>query len=385
MTSTASITNISIIRSVLSTNYEKYQTTMPFQKALSLALQTETRNPCDFNHPDYPGFLSCDEFWNYVGQLPVMAVPNLPAPASDKQQNFPNNFGNFYLRENSLFSEGMDINVYTHLPFVNDGFHTHDHFELNYIYRGNGDFCFENEHKILTEGTLLIIAPDSPHNVRALKNDFIISIMVRKSTFNNIFWSLLSKDTLLSAFFRNSLKQNNERNYLIFQTDNDVLLQGYLQELFVELEIKDTLFNNNMACILSLFFSNILRKYSDSACFYNVQDLSDGHCDFNLLSQYIRQNYNTVTLKDVAEKFHYSESFFSKLIKKNFGTSFSVLIRELRLSHAQELLQHSNYTLREICDIVGYSSVSAFSRSYKEHYGTSPRSRRDNKTPLSPK
>lgn len=366
----ASVTDIGSVRSVLYANYEKNQTTMPFPKALSLALLSETRKTDTFCYPEYSGFLSCKDFWDYVGRIPVFQTTH-PSPISHPQ-NITGRFGNFYLQEDSLFTEGMDINVYTHLPFVNDGFHTHDHFELNYIYHGNGDFYSEDEHLTLKEGAFLIIAPDSPHNIRAFKDDFIISIMVRKSTFNSLFWSLLSKDTLLSAFFRNALKQNNEKNYMIFQTENEWLLQNYLQNLFAELGMKDAFYNHNMTSILLLFFSTLLRNHSDTAHFYNCQQLSGEHCDFNLLSQYIRQNYNTITLKDVAEKFHYSESFFSKLIKKNFGVSFSVLIRDLRLSHAHELLRHSSYTLREICDIVGYQSVSAFSRSYKKRYGTSP-------------
>lgn len=205
----ASVTDIGSVRSVLYANYEKNQTTMPFPKALSLALLSETRKTDTFCYPEYSGFLSCKDFWDYVGRIPVFQTTH-PSPISHPQ-NITGRFGNFYLQEDSLFTEGMDINVYTHLPFVNDGFHTHDHFELNYIYHGNGDFYFEDEHLTLKEGAFLIIAPDSPHNIRAFKDDFIISIMVRKSTFNSLFWSLLSKDTLLSAFFRNALKQNNEK------------------------------------------------------------------------------------------------------------------------------------------------------------------------------
>ena len=102
--------------------------------------------------------------------------------------------------------------------------------------------------------------------------------------------------------------------------------------------------------------------------------MSTERFDVNLVSQYIRQNYTTVTLKELANKFHYSEAFFSKLFKKHFGKSFSDLIREFKLASAKQLLQYSNCTIKEVCEIVGYNSISAFSRAYKEHYGVSPRS-----------
>lgn len=58
----ASVTDIGSVRSVLYANYEKNQTTMPFPKALSLALLSETRKSDTFvtrNIPvSYPqGFL----------------------------------------------------------------------------------------------------------------------------------------------------------------------------------------------------------------------------------------------------------------------------------------------------------------------------------------
>ncbi len=377
---TALITDINKIRSVSNTKYKKYKTALPFPKALQIAFQTETRPSDCFAYPEYSGFLSYEEFWNYIGNIPVIEPSSPFSPPTNPISKQYKMYGNFYLTEHAIFSNGMDINIYTHLPFINDGFHTHDHFELNYVYHGKADFCFEDEHLILDEGTLLIIAPDSPHNVRAFENDLIISIMIRKTTFNKIFWSLLNNDTLLSAFFRNSLKQNNERNYLIFQTDNEVIIQSYIQKLMAEFGIKDSLCNNNMICILSLFFATVLRKYSNTTRFYNIQELLDKHSNLNILFQYMRQNYNTITLKDVAEKFHYSESFFSRLIQKNFGKPFSVLIRELRLSHAQELLRYSNYTLEEICGIIGYNSVSAFSRAYKAYYGIAPGNARNEDT-----
>ncbi len=375
----AAVTNIDAVRSVLKKRYETDGVCTPFQEALELALLSEKRKASEFQCPFYSQFLPFEGFWDYIGHIPVYRNPDRPLPVYNVKQSrtFQEAFGNFYLEENVLFSKGMDVNIYSHLPYVNDGIHTHDHFELNYIYHGEGEFYFGEEHKVLKEGALLIIAPDSPHNVRAKGQDLILSVMVRKSTFEKVFWSLLNKDNVLASFFRSSLNEKNGENYLVFQTDNEESQQVYLQSLMVELNIKDTFFNNNMICILSLFLTTVLRKYGSTASFYDFGSLSAQQFDVNVLLQYIRQYYNTVTLTDVSEMFHYSESFFSRLIKKKLGKSFSDLVRELRLSHGQELLRQTGYTLRQICDIIGYDSVSAFSRAYKTKYGISPKEERN--------
>lgn len=372
-------TNIDMIRTVLKEHYDRYLSPLPFPKALELALQEKGNVPCEVQIPPYSKFLTCDEFCSYVGKMPVIykKVSDERKVQKNVMENLPKDFGKFYIEEDSMFFPEADITIYTHLPFVDDGMHTHDHFELNYIYRGTGCFYFEQQKIMLKEGDFMIISPNSPHNVRGVDDDFIISIMVRKSTFKNVFWSLLSKDTVLSIFLRNSLDQNNKRNYMLFHTGVDIILCHHIQILMARSREKDIFVNHDMVCTLSQIFSTLLRKYSENISFYQVQDISSGHFNMNLLTQYIRQHYDTVTLKEVAEKFHYSESFFSRLIKQKFGKSFSELVREIRLSHAKDLLLYSNYTLREICDIVGYHSVSAFSRSYKEKYGVAPGTSRE--------
>ncbi|MGL4518601.1 MAG: hybrid sensor histidine kinase/response regulator transcription factor [Phocaeicola sp.] len=59
-------------------------------------------------------------------------------------------------------------------------------------------------------------------------------------------------------------------------------------------------------------------------------------------------------------------------LKELTNQSTRDLIRNVRLKHAAYLLKNSDYNISEITDFVGFSSLTLFSRSFKEFYGVTP-------------
>lgn len=73
-----------------------------------------------------------------------------------------------------------------------------------------------------------------------------------------------------------------------------------------------------------------------------------------------------------AQEMHVSSSLLYKKIKTLTGQSPSDFIKSIRLNRALELLQSRKYTITEIGELCGYSSVSYFSTVFKKHFGKSP-------------
>lgn len=55
------------------------------------------------------------------------------------------------------------------------------------------------------------------------------------------------------------------------------------------------------------------------------------------------------------------------------GTTFKKLIDEVRIGIAQQQLQQSQVPISQLCDLLGYSDQTAFSRAFKRWFGVSPR------------
>ena len=73
-----------------------------------------------------------------------------------------------------------------------------------------------------------------------------------------------------------------------------------------------------------------------------------------------------------AMEMHVSGSLLYKKIKALTGQSPTDFIKSIRLNRAIELLQSRKYTITEVSELCGYSSISYFSTVFKKYFGKSP-------------
>ena len=105
-----------------------------------------------------------------------------------------------------------------------------------------------------------------------------------------------------------------------------------------------------------------------------------GGTDFSPVLRYIRQNYRTLTLNELAGQFHYSKPHLCTIIKQNTGVSFTELIKRIRMTRAVDYLLNTDQSVSKIAETVGYHSSDHFSRVFRATYGMSPQEyRRKNK------
>lgn len=304
--------------------------------------------------------LSDDEFLDLLNQIPVCINTILENSYLAKTSE---------LKEAVILREKSDIFVNKHFNFINETPHYHDYFEIYYVFKGTCRFQFEKEYRSLEEGELCIIAPTSLHNiVLDNKDSIIISIAIRKSTFDNTFFTMLSQKDLLSYFFKSILYNKTSPNYLLFQTENSKDIKIIIKNLILENNKIDMYSNNCSISWVNLLFSTILRKYGNTVQF-NKYDIGT---DFSLIVQYIQNNYKTLSLSTLAEYFHYSEAHLSVLIKKNLGLKFTTLLTNLKMEDAKEYLLNTDLPIEKISEYAGYNSVEHFSRTFKKYFNKSP-------------
>jgi len=75
---------------------------------------------------------------------------------------------------------------------------------------------------------------------------------------------------------------------------------------------------------------------------------------------------------EFASAMNVSSSLLYKKIKSLTGQSPIDFIRTIRLNYALELLQSGKYTITEVSELSGFSSVSYFSTAFKKYFGKSP-------------
>lgn len=80
----------------------------------------------------------------------------------------------------------------------------------------------------------------------------------------------------------------------------------------------------------------------------------------------------TPTLNETAKHVSLSPSHFSRLFKEVTGSSYSDYVSEVRLEHAQILLESTKKNIQEIANEVGVSSGNYLCNIFKQKYSISP-------------
>lgn len=91
------------------------------------------------------------------------------------------------------------------------------------------------------------------------------------------------------------------------------------------------------------------------------------------ISLYIYEHSNQdLSLKKVAEHFHYNYSYLSNLFSKQKQISYTEYVTTMRIEKSKELLRKGKMNISEIADMVGYADVSYFSKVFKKMTGSTP-------------
>lgn len=93
-----------------------------------------------------------------------------------------------------------------------------------------------------------------------------------------------------------------------------------------------------------------------------------------LCMDYIYSHVHTrITIRQLAEHTHLSESYLSKLFHKEMGVPLSEYVLGLKIGQAKNLLAYSDYSLTDIANYLAFSSQSHFIQVFKKYVGMTPR------------
>lgn len=90
------------------------------------------------------------------------------------------------------------------------------------------------------------------------------------------------------------------------------------------------------------------------------------------LTSILSREFKTITSGQAAQRFHISKPYFSAMVKKVTGTTFSQLLLRHRMELADQMLTSSTMPVAAIADDLGYNDASYFEKVFKKYHGCSP-------------
>lgn len=97
---------------------------------------------------------------------------------------------------------------------------------------------------------------------------------------------------------------------------------------------------------------------------------------------FVEQNFqNDISVEDIAKTCGLNRSYFGKIFRDAVGKSPQEFLLNYRMVKATELLRLTTLSIADIGNAVGYPNALHFSRAFKNIYGVSPRTWRNQNGP----
>lgn len=274
--------------------------------------------------------------------------------------------------EHIFINDDLDCAFVKHLRYTPAFWHKHDFFELLFVLNGTCTNTILSQEVYMQTGDICILSPDTIHAVSAFSNTaLLLNILIRKSTFENAFIGLLEGNDILSDFFKRAFYHTTSIPYLLFHTGNDIFLKQYVTEAYSEYNGKKRYKRQMLNALLSQFFITLFRNHEQDLELPNLR-LKTSEENLMYILRYMQEHYTTVSLKELAAFFNYSERQLQRILQNATGMTFMENIQKQKMTKAADLLAHSNLSIANISEQVGFASLNNFRKIFQKHYHMTP-------------
>ncbi len=275
--------------------------------------------------------------------------------------------------EPMFLSRDTNIQVFRHHRYEYQLLHCHNFLELWYVYDGTAPARLGDSTVTLREGDFYILAPHLPHVTDIYTDDCtVFKIFLRRSTFERLFFRLLSTESILSRFFRQAIHTQTADSYLYVSTRGCDRLRFEVVQLYLEFSVRETDIYRSYSTEGQLLriFCTLLGQFSAAITAGGSGLRSDEK--LRQLLRYIDEHYRTVTLGELSARFSYSPNYLCRLLKKHTGSTLTELQHKRQLDECCTLLCQTDLPIRDIAAAAGFQTVEYFTRLFRSHMGCAP-------------
>ncbi len=244
-----------------------------------------------------------------------------------------------------------DIYMFTHA-------HYHSDSEIVCIEEGYGEFHVASQVYPFSPGNIFLMNPYEFHyatangafplafccidfNLKALLSNENASFLQPYIEGEKKFLNFLSESPEISQYARNICNEYRKEGAAGY-----FAVSGNLFLLLAEMENKG-------------YFTKSGEKYAEQFA--------------KKIFEYIENNYQTdISSRDAASFFQYNHSYFCRLFRRTFGSSFSDFLNIYRIKKAKKYMENGMKKVSDIALTCGFNNISYFSEVFKLLSGMTP-------------
>lgn len=246
----------------------------------------------------------------------------------------------------------------------------HDFWEMVFIDSGNAKVVADDKEFTLKQGEAYFHKPNELHSINTddkFANSAIISFECKSKALKLLSGKIHAlnenEKSLLNKIVHEAKISYNDKL-------NDIYLTKMNKKDCAPLGGEQIIKN----CIELLIISLLRSCVNQSSGNENTLNLSSNKIVDsikNILNEKLDLS-TSINLNEISYKLGFSKSYIKSQFKKQTGCSIIQYYIDLKIDKAKKLLSQQKFTVSEIADALGFSSVYYFSRQFKLHTDMSP-------------
>ncbi len=274
-----------------------------------------------------------------------------------------------------IYSDDGRISI-VHRNFIGDRVqgpvHQHSSIELGYVVKGCSRQVFSNQEYQFYEGDFWISDCNCYHSDVYFPDElFTVYIGISSEVFDVLFLESVGSSPIQQFIYNALLKQKEKRQFLKFTPREDKKkARNLMEDIVDEIDGKQVGMNSIVKGMLIRLLSLLSSEYDFLLA--NQEKAKMHELIYNEVESYIRKNYQTVTIQNLIDRFHYNSDFYNRIIKENSGYTYSEFLKKVRLDHAESMLINSDLPVAEIIRKVGYQNKGYFYKIFEDLFHMTP-------------
>ena len=250
--------------------------------------------------------------------------------------------------------------------------HRHDFVEIAYVIKGEYNQIIAGEKHTFSQGSVCIIDRNSEHcECVGDQDNYVAFICMKNDFFDELFLAEVEDSNVKQIIRKPLLKQQHTNQFLRFNTrDNKDIIYPLINMIAMERYENRKGTKYIIKGLVIRLFDILIYNYDIDLSEATIRNMND--IIFLEVDEYLRNNYKDVSLKALSEQFHFQENYFSRIIKKNTGLTYSEHLRKIRISKAEDLLLNTQMSVSSIIDFIGYENRHHFYNLFYDYHKMTP-------------
>ena len=231
--------------------------------------------------------------------------------------------------------------------------HTHNYMELFYIVRGKGQFMIEDQYYPVSADDLVIINPTISHTEVSL-NSLPLEYLV-----------------LGIEGFELSVTETANEKFCILDHAESSEISSCISNIISEMELR----NEGYEDICQAFMEILLIRLMRTTALSLPEDplVAAGHRQCAAVRRYIDLHFKeSLTLDQLAKEGRMNKYYLSHTFKREYGISPINYLISKRIEESKYLLAETDLSMSQIAQMLGFSSLSYFSQTFRKSQSVSP-------------